>query len=70
MNKPVPATTPFDLKTLGWPTTIARVVFGIVIIFAWREFMKPSLLRGLPPVFRVIERLGLSLPRKFFVQAS
>jgi len=32
--------------------------------------MKPSLLRYLPPVFRVIERLGLSLPRRFFTRAS
>lgn len=69
-NDPVPATAPFQLQRLGWPITVARVVFGIVTIFAWREFMKPSLLRGLPPVFRVVERLGLSLPRKFFVQAS
>jgi len=32
--------------------------------------MKPLLLRILPPIFRVIERYGLSLPRKFFKQAS
>lgn len=32
--------------------------------------MKPFMLRVLPPVFRVIERLGLTLPRKFFKQPS
>lgn len=32
--------------------------------------MKPSLLRLLPPIFRVVEALGLDLPRKFFKQAS
>ena len=67
---PVPATTPFQLEVLGWPKTIARIAVGIVMILAWREVMKPTLLRLLPPVFRVVEKLGLSLPRKFFVQAS
>jgi len=32
--------------------------------------MKPFLLRILPPIFRVVEALGLNLPRKFFKQAS
>ncbi|KAL8702245.1 MAG: hypothetical protein Q9201_004507 [Fulgogasparrea decipioides] len=67
---PVPATVPFDLAAMGWPTAVARIAVGVVIIFAWREVMKPSLLRFLPPLFRIVESFGLTLPRKFFVQAS
>ncbi len=67
---PVPATVPFDLATIGWPKAVARIIIGVVVIFAWREVMKPALLRYLPPVFRVVESFGLTLPRKFFVQAS
>ncbi|MCJ1239711.1 hypothetical protein MMC14_007709 [Varicellaria rhodocarpa] len=69
-NDPVPATVPFSLETLGWSKTMARIVIGVLCIFAWRGIMKPTLLRGLPPIFRVIERLGLTLPRRFFMQAS
>ena len=67
---PIPATVPFDFQTAGWFKTIARIVVGVVIVFAWREIMKPALLKYLPPLFRVVESLGLTLPRKFFVQAS
>ena len=69
-DEPVLATVPFNLGALGWPRTIARIVIGVLMVFAWREIMKPTLLRILPPVFRVIESLGLNLPRRFFVQAS
>lgn len=69
-NEPALATVPFNLEALGWPRTIARIVIGVLMVFAWREIMKPTLLRSLPPIFRVIEMLGLSLPRRFFVQAS
>lgn len=65
-----PATVPFNLSALGWPRVIARIVIGVLTIFAWRGTMKPTLLRTLPPVFRIVESMGLSLPRKFFVQAS
>lgn len=67
---PMPATVPFDLQVLGWPKAVARVIVGVVVVFAWREVMKPTLLKVLPPLFRIVEGLGLSLPRKFFVQAS
>ena len=69
-NNPVPATVPFSLEMLGWPKTIARIVIGVLCIFAWRGIMKPMLLRGLPPIFRIIERVGLTLPRRFFMKAS
>lgn len=55
---------------LSWSMTIVRVVFGVLTIVAWREAMKPMLLKSLPALFRVIERLGVSLPRRFFVPAS
>lgn len=67
---PVPATVPFSLAEVGWPKTILRVATGVIVVFAWREFMKPTLFRILPPVFRVVESLGLNLPRRFFKQAS
>ncbi|KAI9754005.1 MAG: hypothetical protein M1815_005904 [Lichina confinis] len=67
---PAPATVPFDLHKLGWFKVVARIAFGVASVIAWRGLMKPVLLRCLPPVFRVIERLGLSLPRRFFIQAS
>ncbi|KAK0639076.1 PAP2 superfamily-domain-containing protein [Cercophora newfieldiana] len=60
----------FDLSALGWPVAVARVVFGVLIVFAWREVAKPTLLRFLPHLFRVIETHGWSLPRRYFVPAS
>ena len=69
-NDKVLGTVPFDLQALGWIKTITRILLGVACIFAWREIMKPTLLKSLPPVFRVIERLGLSLPRRFFIRAS
>ena len=60
----------FSLAAMGWPRSIARVVVGVLMIFAWREVMKPIMLRVLPHLFRAIENRGLSLPRRFFVPAS
>ncbi|KAI2632522.1 PAP2 superfamily-domain-containing protein [Hypomontagnella submonticulosa] len=64
------ADIPFDLGALGWPAVAARVLFGVLVIFAWREVAKPSLLKGLPHLFRLIEDNGLDLPRRFFMPAS
>ncbi|KAI0484377.1 PAP2-domain-containing protein [Xylariaceae sp. FL0804] len=61
---------PFDLHALGWPAVTLRVLFGVLVVFAWREVAKPALLRGLPHLFRLIETWGLSLPRRFFMPAS
>ncbi|QSZ36166.1 hypothetical protein DSL72_007291 [Monilinia vaccinii-corymbosi] len=69
-NVPVPATVPFDLNHMGWTIVILRVVIGVLVIFAWREAMKPTLLKFLPHIFRAIENTGLILPRKFFMPAS
>ncbi|KAG4444515.1 hypothetical protein IFR05_000106 [Cadophora sp. M221] len=67
---PVPATVPFSLEHMGWVTVIVRLLIGILVIFAWREVMKPTLLKCLPHLFRIIEKYGFILPRKFFVPAS
>lgn len=67
---PTKGTIPFDIEKMGWSITAARIVFGVVVIFAWRGIMKPTLLKILPPVFRIIEHLGLTLPRRFFKPAS
>jgi dihydrosphingosine 1-phosphate phosphatase len=69
-SEPIPGTVPFDFKSMGWTVIIARIILGVMTIFLWRESMKPLMLRVLPPIFRVIEKLGLNLPRKFFKQAS
>ena len=59
-----------DIAPLGWTWNTVRIVLGVLIIFAWRETMKPFLLKALPHLFRLIEQLGLSLPRRFFTPAS
>ena len=69
-SQPIPGTVPFDFATMGWTITLSRITLGVMTIFLWRESMKPFMLRVLPPIFRIIEKLGLSLPRKFFKQAS
>lgn len=60
----------FDLHALGWVAVILRVLFGVFVVFIWREAAKPTLLKTLPHVFRLIETWGLSLPRRFFMPAS
>ncbi|KAK5709698.1 Long-chain base-1-phosphate phosphatase [Elasticomyces elasticus] len=47
----------------------ARVVGGIVVIFLWRAVMKPTLLRCLPPVYRFVDKWGLTLSRRYFLQS-
>jgi dihydrosphingosine 1-phosphate phosphatase len=69
-SHPTPGTVPFDFESMGWTVTVGRIILGVMTIFLWRGSMKPFMFRVLPPFFRVIERLGLSLPRKFFKQAS
>lgn len=67
---PVPSTVPYTFAQVGLIKSVLRVVLGVAVIFAWRGLMKPALLRILPPLFRIIEAAGLSLPRKFFLRAS
>lgn len=69
-SSPVSSTVPADLGSMGHTVIVGRIAVGVLTIFLWRGIMKPSLLRVLPPIFRVIEKLGLTFPRKFFKQAS
>ncbi|PFH59629.1 hypothetical protein XA68_12065 [Ophiocordyceps unilateralis] len=59
-----------DVAPLGWWMNLARLGFGILVIFLWRETMKPALLRLLPYLFRCLEQVGWDLPRRFFMPAS
>lgn len=65
-----PSTVPFSIESLGWLKVIARIILGVIVVFLWRAIAKPTLLKGLPPIFRVVENLGLDLPRRFFKPAS
>jgi len=65
-----PGTVPFSISELGWPKVFARIALGVVVVIVWRAVMKPLLLRGLPPVFRLVESLGMDLPRRYFKPAS
>lgn len=47
----------------------ARLLGGIVVIFLWRAAMKPFLLTWLPSFFRFVDRWGLMIPRRYFLQA-
>jgi len=69
-NVPAPATVPFDVHRLGWSIAIGRIFLGVACVIAWRAVAKKVMLKGLPPLFRIIEKLGLSLPRRFFTKAS
>jgi len=41
-----------------------------MIIFLWRGTAKPTFHHFLPPIYRLVERIGLLLPRKDFIPAS
>ncbi len=69
-SQPIAGTVPFDFESMGWMIIVGRIILGVMTIFLWRELMKPFMLRVLPPMFRIIGKLGLTLPRKFFKQAS
>jgi len=64
-----PSTVFFSLAQLGWTMTLLRIVVGVAVIFMWRAAMKPILLRHLPPIFRMVEKVGWSLPRRYFTRA-
>lgn len=70
LNDPMPSTAPFSFETLGIGRAAARIALGVVVIFIWREIMKPTLFKTLPPLFRILEQASLNLPRAFFLSAS
>lgn len=69
-NDPIPANIPFDFEKVGPVKTIARIIVGVFLVVVWRSVMKPSLHHILPPLFRISESVGISLPRRFFMKAS
>jgi len=69
-NDPVLGAVPFSLAEAGYIKAGLRLLVGVLVIFAWRAVAKPTLLKALPPLFRIIEQLGLSLPRAFYLRAS
>jgi hypothetical protein len=64
------AQIPYDFSQSGAYGTALRVALGVGIIAIWRPTMKRALHGALPPIFRIIEKSGLSQPRKYFVPAS
>jgi len=69
-NDPIFGAIPFSLEEAGLVKATLRLLLGVVVVFAWRALAKPTLLIVLPPIFRVIEQLGLTLPRAFYLRAS
>ena len=57
-------------SALGWFKLTTRIVLGVLVIFVWREVMKPLLLRLLPHVFRLLETTKMHMPRRFFTEAK
>lgn len=70
MNDVYPSAVPFNLAELGLPRVVIRTLLGVVIIFLWRASAKPALFKILPPLFRLLERGRMNLPRAFFLNAS
>jgi dihydrosphingosine 1-phosphate phosphatase len=61
---------PYSYAHSGIVGTALRLAIGVVLVMAWRSTMKPLFHKHLPPLFRLIERVGLSMPRRFFTPAS
>ncbi|WWC97890.1 hypothetical protein V866_004778 [Kwoniella sp. B9012] len=56
---------------VGIGIAIFRLILGLGLMFAWRLVVKASLLRILPPIFRVISKLsGSHLPTRRFYKAA
>lgn len=49
---------------------ILRFALGVLMIGIWKSTMKKVLHFVLPPLWRKIEQIGLSMPRRFYVPAS
>lgn len=61
---------PFELAEMGLPRAVVRTLLGVVVIFIWRATAKLALFKTLPPIFRLLERARMNLPRAFFLNAS
>lgn len=70
INDAYPSTVPFELAEIGLPKAVVRTLLGVVVIFIWRATAKLALFKILPPIFRLLERARMNLPRAFFLNAS
>ena len=69
----IPATInsiPFNFAKVGVLGIVCRFLVGSILISIWRPSMKRALYEVLPPLFRFIEKIGLSMPRRYFTPAS
>ncbi|KAK7046938.1 sphingosine-1-phosphate phosphatase [Favolaschia claudopus] len=55
---------------IWWAAAIAKMVFGILVIFAWRLLAKAALHRALPPTFRFLATLMRLPHRRFYTPAT
>ncbi|KAF8217626.1 PAP2 superfamily-domain-containing protein [Mycena galopus ATCC 62051] len=61
-----------DWSAVGiwWAAAIAKMAFGILVIFAWRLVAKAALHRALPPTFRFLATLMRLPNRRFYTPAT
>lgn len=67
---PLQGAIPYNFQEIGIIKSFLRVIVGIMLVLVWRAVAKPMMHTYLPPFFRVIERVGLIMPRRFFLSAS
>ncbi|KAF7338800.1 Sphingosine-1-phosphate phosphatase [Mycena sanguinolenta] len=53
-----------------WAAAVAKMFFGIFVIFAWRLVAKAAMLRALPPTFRFLATLMRLPNRRFYTPAT
>lgn len=63
-------TIPFEITQAGLFGIFLRFFIGSLLISVWKPVIKRALHEALPPLFRYLEKGGVSMPRKFFVPAS
>lgn len=61
---------PFDPSKVGILGVLLRFLIGSILISIWRPVIKRTLHDVLPPLFRFLEKGGVSMPRRFFMPAS
>lgn len=49
---------------------LIRFAIGSILVGAWKTFSKKFFLAVLPPLWRRMEEIGVSMPRRFYVPAS
>lgn len=63
-------TIPFSYSQVGLLGALLRFLIGIILISVWRPVIKRALHEALPPLYRFLEKCGVSMPRRFFMPAS